>query len=77
MPKYEITPNVLERLNNTYVYHKPKEDQPDRYTAIRDKSLELAELICESCPPSRELSLALTSLEQVSMQANAAIARNE
>lgn len=77
MPKYPISEALQKRLLNTFTYHKPQEDQPERYTALRDKAKELAILICEMTPPSREQSLALTKLEEVSMQANAAIARHE
>jgi len=75
--KYEINEALQARLDRTFQYHSPKADQPDRYNALRAKAKELAEMICVMCPPSREQSLALTKLEEVSMQANAAIARNE
>ena len=58
------------------MYHAPKEGQPAKYTAIREKAKELAYLIDELCPESRERSLAITKLEEVSMWANASIARN-
>jgi hypothetical protein len=64
-----------EELDNRFSYHAPKGDQPERYTKIRAKAKELAELIVELCPESREQSLAITRLEEVSMWANAAIAR--
>jgi hypothetical protein len=77
MPKYQIDPKMQTRLDNDFKYHSPKEDQPDRYVAIRDKAKELAITICENTPPSREQSVALTELDHVVMMANAAIARNE
>jgi len=64
-------------LDNRFRYHAPKAGQPEKYTAIRDKAKELAELINRLCPESREKSLAITSLEESSMWANASIARNE
>lgn len=64
-------------LDSNYKYHPPKEGQPERYQALRDKAKELAELIVKLTPPSREQSVALTNLETASMWANAAIARNE
>lgn len=67
-------PNSLE---NIYKYHAPKPGQPEKYEAIRNKAKELAYLIDDLCPNSREKSLAQTNLEQVSMWANASIARNE
>lgn len=67
----------MKKLHNIYTYHAPKDDQPERYEAIRAKARELAELIEESCPDSREKSLANTKLEETVMWANASIARNE
>lgn len=60
-----------------YTYHAPKADQPKRYEQIRAKARELAELIGDACPDSREKSIANTKLEETVMWANAAIARNE
>lgn len=60
-----------------YEYHKPKNDQPERYGKIRGKAKELAQLIRENCPDSRERAVAFTQLEGAVMWANAAIARNE
>ena len=67
----------MKDLGNTYTYHAPKGSQPERYVAIRSKAKELAELIEDCCPDSREKSLAHTNLEQAVMWANASIARNE
>lgn len=64
-------------INKAFTYHPPKPGQPERYTKIRDTAKELAELIEESCPVSREKSLAMTKIEEAVMWANAAIARNE
>lgn len=77
MRRYLISAQMQERLDNDYKYHPPVEDQQERYVAIRDKAKELAILIVESTPPSREQSTALTLLEQAVMESNAAIARNE
>lgn len=74
---YKIDEKMLARIENDYTYHPPKGDQPTRYLAIRDKAKELAILICECSPPSREQSVALTELDHVVMMTNAAIARNE
>ena len=63
-------------LDNVYTYHAPKADQPAKYVQLRDKAKELAELVVELCPDSRERSLALTKIEESSMWANASIARN-
>lgn len=62
---------------NAFTYHAPKGDQAARYTQIRSAGGELAQLLNTRCPPSRELSLALTKIEEAIFWANAAIARNE
>ena len=64
-------------IENTFTYHPPKNDQPYRYELIRGKAKEMAALIEQSCPDSREKSLAFTKLEEAIMWANASIARNE
>lgn len=64
-------------IDNNYTYHKPFGSQADRYEGIRAKAKELAELINDACPESREKAVAFTNLEQSVMWANAAIARNE
>jgi len=74
---YAVSEDAKKRLDVNFTYHAPKADQPERYVRIRDKAHELAILISELCPPSRELSLALTHLEDSTMWANASIARNE
>lgn len=65
------------QIENNFKYHSPKPGQPEKYTAIREKAKELAALIDETTPKSREQSLALTKLEEAVMWANASIARNE
>jgi hypothetical protein len=65
-----------ETRETNFTYHPPKPGQPELYTVIREKAKELSKLINDSCPPSRELSLAQTNLEQTVFWANAAIARH-
>jgi len=64
-------------IEKRFTYHSPKDNQPERYARLRAKAKELAELINELTPASREQSLAFTALEECSMWANASIARNE
>jgi len=68
---------MIEQIDNYFKYHAPKDDQTSRYISIRDKAKELALLIENYCPDSRERSLAMTKLEEFVMWANASIARNE
>jgi hypothetical protein len=77
MPKYELTEQEEHRLDNDFTHHAVKPGQLDRYVEIRSKTKELARIYYENCPRSRELSHALTLLEDAAMNANAAIARNE
>lgn len=69
--------NQRETIERNFTYHPPKDDQQERYAAIREKAKALAFLIIETVPYSREQSLALTELETAVMFANAGIARNE
>ena len=64
------------KIDNAFTYHAPKDGQPAKYQAIREKVKELAYLIDDLVPDSREKSLALTKLEESVMWANAGIARN-
>lgn len=64
-------------LDKIYTYHAPKPGQPEKYQALRNKAKELAQLIIDSCPDSRERSVALTNLETTIFWVNAGIARNE
>lgn len=74
---YDLSDENKKRLDTNFIYHSPKEDQPKRYEEIRRYAYSYAEWLMERCPPSRELSLALTALEECVMWANASIARNE
>lgn len=75
--KYTPKPEDLARLANNLRHHAPRSDQAERYEANRRLLLEVGRSLLGNCPPSRELSLALTNLEEVCFWANAAIARNE
>lgn len=77
MPTYPISEETKSRIDNNFSYHAPKEGQAMKYERIRSDAKALAELLTNYCPPSRELSVALTELETAVMWANAAIARNE
>ena len=64
-------------LDNIYTYHEPHGDQMLRYARIRSKCKELAKLLEECCPDSRERSVALSKVQETCMWGNAAIAINE
>jgi hypothetical protein len=69
--------DLLKRIGNDYTYHAPKPGQPQQYERIRHACKEVAQIVVEETPISREQSLALTHLEEAVFWANAAIARNE
>jgi len=76
-PKYTNNLADFQKIQNNFVYHAPKPDQVGRYEDVREGAKVFAEFLIAVCPASRELSLALTNIEQAVMWANAAIARNE
>lgn len=65
------------KIENAFMYHTPKQGQPEKYEALRAQAKKMAYLIDELCPDCRERSLAFTKLEESIMWANASIARNE
>jgi hypothetical protein len=65
------------RVEHRFTYHAPKDGQPERYVAIRNRAKELALLIESECPSSRERTIAVNKLDECVMWANASIARNE
>lgn len=69
--------NSKKDLLNRFTYHPPVTGQAELYQEIRNTALEFATQLTEKCPPSRELSLALTHLEEAVFWANASIARNQ
>lgn len=75
--RYGVADQERAKIDRIFTYHPPLHHQPERYVAIRSQAKELAELLLSCCPPSRELSLAITNLQQAVMWANAAIAINE
>ena len=64
-------------VKNNFTYHPPNEEQQKVYETLRERAMELAKRYIALCPESRELSIALTNLEQSLFWANASIARNK
>jgi hypothetical protein len=67
----------MRDLEKRFTYHPPKPGQPEIYAEIRAKALDFAVFLESKCGDSRELSLAITHLEQAVMWVNAGIARND
>jgi hypothetical protein len=63
-------------LDNRFRYHRPGPDAIAKHAQVTELTLALAKQIRDICPDGRDLSLALTYLEEVRMRANAAIACN-
>lgn len=67
-----------DEILRNFTYHPPKDDiQKKKYEDLRRAYRDLAIMMWELTPTSREQSLAMTTLEESVMWANAAIARNE
>jgi hypothetical protein len=64
-----------ERVERDHTYHRPCGCRIAKHTAIRDEARALAHQLVDRVPPGRELSLALTAIEEAVMWANAGIAR--
>ena len=75
--KYQPDEKVLADIEKAFTFHPVKEDQGERYTAIRAEAKKLAIFIAQNTPPSREQTIAIRRLKEAVMYANAAIAINE
>lgn len=68
---------LKQRVRHNHAHHPPKNDDVvSRHEFIRQITADLGENLIDTCPISRELSMALTHLEEVMTWANAAVARN-
>ncbi len=65
---------IIER---NFTYHKPNDEQIEKMAKIRNLSKELAFMIVDYVPDGLEQEMAMVWLEQVSMWANAGIARGD
>ena len=64
-----------DELVRRFTYHPPRDELAKKHHEdVSFLTLGLAIDLCKICPPGRNLSLALTALEDVRMRANAAIA---
>lgn len=63
-------------IDNRFAFHPATaEEKRAAHASVRVACHELAVKLAESVPPSRELSTALTKLEEVMFWGNAALAR--
>lgn len=63
-------------IQNRFTFHPATEDKALIYEEARSRTLELALWMDEHGPASRELSSAITKLDEAVMHFNAAVARN-
>lgn len=64
-------------IDKTFAYHKPGDEGYRRITELREAFSELQRKIQSVAPASRELSVALTNLEQAAMWAIKAVVSND
>jgi hypothetical protein len=74
---YIQTEAQIAQNKKAFAYHEPNAAQLVRQAGIRQQAAYLSSDLTICCPPSRELSIALTKLDEVVMWAIAAIDRNE
>lgn len=72
----DIQTYYQQELEKIFTHHNPTEEQIKIMSEIRAKALELAQFILANTEVNRELDKCIELLEQVSMHANANIARN-
>lgn len=64
-----------DELRKRFFFHKPRDQQAvANHELVSELTHALALQLVDICPEGRNLSLALTALEDVRMRANAAIA---
>lgn len=62
-------------LRNRFLYHPPpNQERVDAHAVVSKRCLSMAFFLRKVCPEGRNLSIALTLLEDVRMRANSALA---
>lgn len=67
---------LISRIENNHMFHSETPQVASRFHEVRLITEVCAKELVKLCPEGRELSLALTHLEEAMFWANAAIARN-
>lgn len=62
-------------IEKRFTFHPATPEKAETYETIRGNAKQLAHLLHSVAPDSRELSLALTALDEVVFWSNAAVAR--
>lgn len=73
-----VTTALHQRVEHDFTLHPPKHPHVGTVMdEIRTQAKGFARLIVDACPPSREMSMALTDVESALAHAIAAVARNQ
>lgn len=64
-------------IDKPFAYHKPSPDGLNKITALREGFSAVQRLIEETCPASRQRSVAITELETAAMWAIKAVVFND
>ena len=75
-PKYTHREDA-EQLKRLFTYHAPKDDQPERYVAVRAAAYQFAQAIVANCPNCADRTAAIRKVREAVFTANAAIALEE
>lgn len=74
----QASEGLLDRVVHNLSYHKPRSQMTqDAMEDIRSAARDFADIICNTVPYSRELSLTVGHIEDACMNAIAGLARNE
>ena len=65
---------TLENLEKIFTYQKATPDQEKAYAAIREAGIAFAKVILEYVPDCADRTVAIRSVRDARMQANAAVA---
>lgn len=63
-----------DALQNWFTYHKPTDEDIDKYLRIRSSALAFARAIMEECPNGPDKTVAIRAVRESVMWANASIA---
>ena len=63
-----------EQINEIFTYHPPKDDQPTRYSQIREGAKAFAHILVQNTKPGADQSAAIRKLRECVMTANASVA---
>jgi hypothetical protein len=67
-------PFTPEDIADIFTYHAPREDQPERYQAIREAAKAFAIVLVSNTKPSADQTASVRLLRECVMTANASIA---